>query len=115
MRIHPQTRSNEFCFQTETYSEAETLDVTFEAVKNGEKSLALVNDYSRTGNMGWKSLALKGLNIDLTDAVRVGFWMYVPKEATGMCEVDFNNSIVVDVKIICTDIYSVKASMCSIT
>ena len=84
-------------------------------VKNGEKSLALVNDYSRTGNMGWKSLALKGLGIDLTDAVRVGFWMYVPKEATGMCEVDFNNSIVVDVKIICTDIYSVKASMCSIT
>ena len=65
-------------------------------VKNGEKSLALVNDYSRTGNMGWKSLALKGLNIDLTDAVRVGFWMYVPKEAIGMCEVDFNNSIVVD-------------------
>ncbi|MBE6894646.1 MAG: M81 family metallopeptidase [Ruminococcaceae bacterium] len=30
------SKKDEFCFQTETYSEAETLDVAFEAVKNGE-------------------------------------------------------------------------------
>ena len=60
-------------------------------VKNGEKSLAVTCDYSNFNNCGWKSLALSGLGIDLTDAISVGFWAYIPADAVGMEEVDFNN------------------------
>ena len=35
-------------------------------------------------------LRLIGLDVDLTDALRVGFWMYITPEATG-AELDFEN------------------------
>ncbi len=65
-------------------------------VKNGEKSLALICDYSNFNNAGWKALALSGLGIDLTDAISVGFWAYIPADAIGMVEVDFNNDQIDD-------------------
>ena len=65
-------------------------------VKNGQYSLAVTLDYSNFNNMGWKSVALSGFNVDLTDAIAVGFWMYIPKEAIGMVEIDLNNNVIVD-------------------
>ena len=65
-------------------------------VKNGNNALAVTLDYSNFNSMGWKSVALSGFDIDLTDAVAVGMWMYIPANAYGMVEIDLNNAVIVD-------------------
>ncbi len=65
-------------------------------VKNGNNALAVTLDYSNFNSMGWKAVSLSGLNVDLTDAIAVGFWAYIPSTAVGMVEVDFNNAVIAD-------------------
>ena len=68
----------------------EVVDSTTGQVKNGDKALAVVCDWSNFYAMGYNMLRLSGLDIDLTDALRVGFWIYLTPEATGV-ELDFEN------------------------
>ncbi len=68
----------------------EVVDSTTGKVKNGDKALAVVCDWSNFYAMGYNMLRLSGLNVDLTDALRVGFWVYLTPEATGV-ELDFEN------------------------
>ncbi len=77
------------------FGSIEVVDSTTGQVKNGDKALAVVCDYSDFYAMGYNMLKLTGLNIDMTDAVGVGFWIYLTPEATGL-ELDFNNAIPFD-------------------
>ena len=70
----------------------EVVDSTTGMVKNGEKALAVICDWSGFYAMGYNMLKLSGLDIDMADAVGVGFWVYLTPEATG-CEFDLNNAI----------------------
>ena len=70
----------------------EVVDSTTGQVKNGDKALAVVCDWSGFYAMGYNMLRLSGLGVDMTDAVGVGFWAYITPEATG-AEFDLNNAI----------------------
>ena len=72
------------------FGSIEVVDASNGQVKNGDKALALECDYSQFYAMGYNMIRLSGLNINLKDAVRVGFWMYLTPEATGL-ELDFEN------------------------
>ena len=72
------------------FGEMKVVDSTTGKVRNGKNALALICNYSDFYAMGYQMLKLSGLNIDLTDAVRVGFWMYIDPEQTGL-ELDFEN------------------------
>ncbi len=73
----------------------EVVDKQSGMVKNGDKALAVVCDFSDFYAMGYNMLKLTGLNVDMTDAVGVGFWIYLTPEATGL-EIDLNNAIPFD-------------------
>ncbi|MBQ2944220.1 MAG: phosphodiester glycosidase family protein [Ruminococcus sp.] len=77
------------------FGHLQVVDSTTGQVKNGEKALAVICDYSDFYAMGYNMLKLTGLGVDMTDAVGVGFWIYLTPEATGL-ELDLNNAIPFD-------------------
>ncbi len=52
-------------------------------VHSGDKALKLVADFSRGTAAGYREMRLNNLGIDLTDAVSVGMWIYMPTDAIG--------------------------------
>ena len=61
-------------------------------VRNGDYALKITCDGDSITCMNWCQTRMNGLNIDLTDAVSISFWMYVPEGSHGY-EWDFGNAI----------------------
>ena len=61
-------------------------------VRNGEYALKVTADGDSITCMNWCQTRINGLNIDLTDAVSLSFWMYIPEGSHGY-EWDFGNAI----------------------
>ena len=61
-------------------------------VKNGNYAFKFDAKRNSTSVMNWCQTRINGLGIDLTDAVSVSFWMYIPEGSHGY-EWDFGNAI----------------------
>ena len=57
------------------------VDETTGKVRNGKYALAMECDFSQPYETGFHSLNMRFPKIDTTDAVSVGFWIYVPYDA----------------------------------
>ena len=57
------------------------VDASTGKVRNGNYALAVECDFSQPYETGFHSLNMKFPKIDTTDAVSVGFWIYVPYDA----------------------------------
>jgi len=64
-------------------------------VKNGKYSLRITSDGDSITCMNWCQTRIDGMDIDLTDAVSISFWMYIPEGCHGL-EWDFGNAIPVN-------------------
>jgi len=61
-------------------------------VKNGKYALKITADGDSITCMNWCQTRINGLDLDLTDAVSISFWMYIPEGSHGY-EWDFGNAI----------------------
>ena len=61
-------------------------------VKSGDYALRITCDGDSITCMNWCQTRINGLGIDLTDAVSISFWMYIPEGSHGY-EWDFGNAI----------------------
>ena len=61
-------------------------------VKNGNYALKITADGDSITCMNWCQTRINGLGLDLTDAVSISFWMYIPEGSHGY-EWDFGNAI----------------------
>ncbi len=61
-------------------------------VRNGEYALKVTVDGDSITCMNWCQTKIQGMDIDLTDAVSLSFWMYIPEGSHGL-EWDFGNAI----------------------
>ncbi len=64
-------------------------------VHSGDYALAATMDFSQVSGAGYKCITISGFGIDLTDAVALGMWIYLPTEAVGL-ELDIVNAIPLD-------------------
>jgi hypothetical protein len=61
-------------------------------VRNGNYALKVTSDADSITCMNWCQTKIQGMNIDLTDAVSLSFWMYIPEGSHGI-EWDFGSAI----------------------
>ncbi len=61
-------------------------------VRNGNYSLKITSDGDSITCMNWCQTRFDGLNIDVTDAVSISFWMYIPEGSHGI-EWDIGSAI----------------------
>ena len=61
-------------------------------VKNGNYAMKIVSNSNSTLTFSWQQTKYLGWNIDLTDAVSISFWMYIPEGSHG-AEWDFGSAI----------------------
>ena len=61
-------------------------------VRNGQYALKVTVDGDSITCMNWCQTKIQGMNIDLTDAVSLSFWIYIPEGSHGL-EWDFGNAI----------------------
>ena len=62
-------------------------------VRNGKYALRIHSHSNSTTVMNWLQTRYNGWNIDLTDAVSLSFWIYIPEGAHGY-EFDFGSNVV---------------------
>ncbi|MBQ7316998.1 MAG: phosphodiester glycosidase family protein [Clostridia bacterium] len=61
-------------------------------VKNGQYAMKIVSNNNSTLTFSWQQTQYNGWNIDLTDAVSISFWMYIPEGSHG-AEWDIGSAI----------------------
>ncbi len=61
-------------------------------VRNGNYALKVTVDGDSITCMNWCQTKIQGMNIDLTDAVSLSFWIYIPEGSHGL-EWDFGSAI----------------------
>lgn len=61
-------------------------------VKNGNYAMKIVSNSNSTQTFSWQQTQYNGWDIDLTDAVSISFWMYIPEGSHG-AEWDIGSAI----------------------